>query len=453
VYRVFLASRWFAARPIGKVTMIGIWLSSMATIVTVAVMTGFLRDHERFARGSAADVSIVPLATAGDDGAVIEAANFAAIEEAIAGVAGIATTSPRLVRPALVRVDRLPAALLGERRYSERNFARVVGVDREREVKSPGFQGNLVRPDDPEFPGGDVDDPSRPFTIDSRRLPAAYRNARLPVVLFGARLFDWCGLRKGELVNLVTIPERVTPGEDPKPLSERFVVGGAVRTGNEEWDLTTLYLDLGRAKTFFRARNDVTEVAIEAMSGDDVEALESELESRLAAAGIPARVETWRERSGRILDAVENERKLIGVLLFFFLAVACFNVFSTLTILVSEKTRDIGVLNALGAPRRGILTIFLGNGLAMAILAGALGVGSGLLLASKLDAINEWIGATFGFHIFSQRIFVFRNMPVEISPRFAMITFAATIGISLLCAWRPARRAADFDPVEALRHE
>src|SRR5262245_2589168 len=102
--------------------MVGIWLSVMATIVTVSVMTGFLADHERFVRGTTSDVVVTPRARRGDDGAIVPPAGFAAIRGALADVAGIGAMSPRIVRPALVRIDGVPSVILGDRKYAEHNF-------------------------------------------------------------------------------------------------------------------------------------------------------------------------------------------------------------------------------------------------------------------------------------------------------------------------------------------
>lgn len=457
MYRLFLARRWLASRPIGKVTLVGIWLSVMATIATVSVMTGFLREHERKARNTTSDIVITPRPRRAPDGSIEKAADSARIREVLAGVAGIEQLAPRLLRPALVRIDGVsPSVLLGDRKYSDRNFVRVIGVDAE--ADGAAFRRHLEIDVSSEFDGAllgaEVDHADRPFSIDSRHLDSKYKFARLPVVLIGAELFRYFGLKKGERINLVTIPEHAEKeGEAVKPLSELFVIGGAVQTGDPDYDGRTVYIEHARAMSFTRAASDATEIGVTLASGLDVDVVELEIARALEAAGIKARVETWRDKSAVLLDAVEMERALMMILLFFFIVVACFNIFMTLTILVVDKTRDIGVLNALGAPRSGILQIVVGNGFLMALLAGTVGAVSGVLLTQHLNEINEYCGRHFGIMLLPGKIFAFHGVPIELSPSFVAVTVLVTLLISFVFAWLPARRAAAVDPVEALRHD
>ncbi len=457
MYGIFLAFRWLAARPIGIITMVGIWLSVMATIVTLSVMSGFLRDHERAARGTTSDVVIAPQPRRGADGAIVPAADFASVKGALKDVAGIAGMSPRLLRGALWKLDRVEASVvLTDKRYIKDNFVRLFGIDPNQDGGAADFKKHLDLPSDARSPypyfSDEVDDKSRPFWIDRKHVPARYRNQPLPIVLMGLNIFERFDVRKGERLTLMTIPESADPKE-MKPLSQDFIVGGAVRTGNAEFDGSAVYLELGKARDFTRSSTDATEVCVTVLDGADPKAVAAAIRRALSEHKIRADVADWREKGKRLLDAVSNERALIGVLLFFFIAVACFNVLSTLTILVTDKTRDIGVLGALGAKSRGIQAIFLGNGLLMALIAGALGVRYGVKLTQSLNPVNDWFASHLGVSLFPRNVFAFDDIPYEIVPSFVLWTLLATLALSLLSAWIPARRAASFDPVEALRYE
>lgn len=463
MYRIFLGFRWLASRPIGIITMIGIWLSVTATIVTIAVMTGFLAYHEELARGTTADLVVTPRAQRASDGSIAAPTEYAAFAPILSKVDGVERASPRLVRPGLIKFDHLNDSLvLGDRRYVGRNFVRIFGIDPDLDGGAASFRDHLDLPPgwefDPNRPDdsprdAEVDDKAKPFRIDPKHLPIAYRNARLPVALLGSDLFVYFGVRKGSRINLVTVPDDAVAGEAVKPLSETFVIGGVVRTGNKEVDNGSIYLDLSRARKFMRAPSGYSEVCVELEPNRDLEAARRQLVDALAAAGVPAEVETWRERGKRLLDAVATERSIIGVLLFFFLIVACFNVLSTLTILVTDKIRDIGVLSALGAKPSGIQSIFVVNGFLMALIGGALGVHHGIGLTQALNPINDWCAERFGVSLFPKHVFAFDAIPYQFVPAIIVGTFVATIVLALLCAWIPARRAARFDPVEALRYE
>jgi lipoprotein-releasing system permease protein len=462
MYRIFLGFRWLASRPIGIVTMIGIWLSVAATTVTVAVMTGFLRDHERLARGATADLVVTPKLERAADGTIAPPPAFEQWRAALQAVPGLEAVSPRLLRPALIRIEGIEGnVVMGDRRFVDRNSVRVFGVDPDIGGGAANFKRHLDVPPPRPDPYRvrlresdlEVDDPERPFRIDPKHLPARIRNARLPVALVGSEMLEYFDLRKGQLIVLTTIPDDLESGQPLKPLSEKFVIGGAVHTGNREVDGSAIYLALERARSFTRARGDLTEVCIELAPDVDLAATAAGVVAALDRAGIKAKVETWRERGRRLLDAVANERSIIGVLLFFFLVVACFNIFSTLTILVTDKTRDIGVLAALGARPGGIRSIFLFNGLLMALIGAGLGVHYGLKLTESLNPINDWSATTFGLSLFPRDVFVFTAIPYVFVPEIVVGTFVATLALALLCAWVPAWRASRFDPVEALRYE
>lgn len=443
--------------------MLGIWLSVTATTVTIAVMTGFLAYHERLARGTNSDLIVSPKPQRAADGSIVPPPDFAAFATTLSRVDGIARMSPRLVRPGMIKFDQNRDSLvLGDRRFLQRSQVKILGVDRARDGGAASFRDHLDLPEGWEAerarPGAppldaEVDDKDRPFRIEPKYLPVEFRNARLPVALLGSELFSYFQMRKGDRINLVTVPDDAIAGESLKPLSELFVIGGVVHTGNVEVDGSSVYLDLSRAQKYFRSETDVSEVCIELETSRDLEEARAAVVAALAADGRIASVETWRDRGKRLLEAVENERGIIGVLLFFFLAVACFSVFSTLTILVSDKIRDIGVLSALGAHPAGIQSIFVANGLFMALIGALLGVRYGMKLTENLNPINDWCAANFGVSLFPRAVFAFDAIPYEFVPSIIVGTFVATIVLSLLCAWLPARRAARFDPVEALRYE
>lgn len=450
MFRYFLASRYLWSRPISKVSMIGIFLSVLATIVVVSVMNGFLRDHRRFARGTTADLVLEPQPSFDAAGSPVARPTYESIEPVLKGVPGVRAVAPRLLRPAMLKIENLAPALLGNRSYRDRNFVRVVGLDPAREEGTIDFPsylaGNLAL-------DARVDDPSRPFWVEPKRVPVRWRNAPLPRVLMGVRLFEWYSvLKKGDVINLVTLPEKLASGE-VKPLSQRCVLAGAFESGNFEFDSSTVLMDLDAARAFAESAATATQVYAGVDPGKPVAEVRDAARTALSAAGLSVDVKTWEEVNARLLDAVANERSIIGVLLLFFVTVATFNIFATLSILVSDKVRDIGVLNALGAPAGSILGVFVNCGLLMALLAASIGTALGVLLAVNLNQVLDFLSEKFGFNLFEPSIFVFTRIPVLIEPKFVAFVFVFTILFALLCAAYPALRAARLDPVKALRHE
>ncbi len=448
MYRLFLATRYLWSRPISWVSMVGIWLSVMALVTTISIMTGFLNETRNAIRGTMADVMISVLA---DEytGQVLEAApSFAQVEKVVKDVPGVVSIAPHLVRFALIRAEKRPVYLAGSSRFRERSFTQVVGVDPKLESAATGFAEQIRHPSKDK--GIALDDPERPFWI--AKVPPKLKNQELPTVLVGEELASFFGLQKGEVITLATMPEEMK-GDEIKALTQRFIVGGTVRTGHYQTDTQTVWIELGAARRFAESRSDSSEICVQGEPGADIDRLRDAIAARLGEAGLRAKVETWVQLNKTMLSAVENERSILGFILAFFVLITCCNVFATITIMVTDKTRDIGVLAAMGASGKGILQLFVGSGLVMTVIGATVGVVTGVVLANNINLLNDGIEDVFGVRIFRADVYLFDTIPVHVEPLFVACVYVATIVFAGLCALIPAARAARMDPVRALRHD
>ena len=154
-----------------------------------------------------------------------------------------------------------------------------------------------------------------------------------------------------------------------------------------------------------------------------------------------------------MLAAVSIEQSILNILLFFIIAVAGFGILAIFSMIVVEKTRDIGILKALGASTSGVRGIFLGYGLSLGIVGSGVGMLGGLMFVRYINEVETWLSSLLGHKVFDDTIYYFNEIPTKIDP----VTVAWIVGGALFIAvtasiW-PAHRASRMHPVKALRYE
>jgi lipoprotein-releasing system permease protein len=164
-------------------------------------------------------------------------------------------------------------------------------------------------------------------------------------------------------------------------------------------------------------------------------------------------INTWRDKQGALLAAVQMETVVLNVLLFMIILVAGFGILATFFMIVVEKTRDIGVLKSLGAPASGILGIFLGYGLTLGVFGAGVGVAIGLSIVRHIDDIGNAISRLTGHPVFDPSIYFFSHIPTVIEPLTVALIVIGAVLIALVASILPACRAAWLHPVKALRYE
>ncbi|QDT16346.1 FtsX-like permease family protein [Alienimonas californiensis] len=164
-------------------------------------------------------------------------------------------------------------------------------------------------------------------------------------------------------------------------------------------------------------------------------------------------VGTWESKQGPLLAAVDMETTILNVLLFLIVAVAGFGILAIFYMIVVEKTRDIGILKALGAGSRGIMSIFLSYGISLGLVGAGAGVVLGLLFVRYINEVEKFISYLTGREVFDERIYYFPEIPTRVDPLTVFWVALGAVFIAVAASILPARRAAALHPVQALRYE
>ncbi len=240
---------------------------------------------------------------------------------------------------------------------------------------------------------------------------------------------------------------------------DTFTVVGYFKSGMSEYDSTHVYVPLERLQDQRllrdeRGRGAVNQIQIKVKPNVSLTDLAEKLQYELDKLE-PGffRVYTWEQKQGALLGAVSIEQGILNILLFFIIAVAGFGILAIFSMIVVEKTRDIGVLKALGASTAGIRGIFLGYGLLLGAVGSGVGMAGGLLFVRYINEIEQALSTVMHRRVFDDTIYYFDKIPTIVQPVTLFWIVAGAMAIAVTASIWPAQRAASLHPVRALRYE
>jgi len=269
-------------------------------------------------------------------------------------------------------------------------------------------------------------------------------------IVLGRDLARILGVGVGEKVTLVTPTANVTPA-GVMPRLKRFKVVAIFYIGMYEYDSSLAVMHMTDAQKLFRLGDMVTGVRVQLKDLFMAQQLRRELQNddRL----INYWLRDWSSYHANWFRAVKIEKRMIFVLLTLIIAVAAFNIVSTLVMLVTDKQSDIAILRTLGASPRSILRIFMIQGTFIGIIGTSLGVLSGIALATNLDVVVPFIEGLFGFQILDPSVYYISDMPSDLQWSDVWTIAIVSLLLSVISTIYPALRASRTQPAEALRYE
>lgn len=263
-------------------------------------------------------------------------------------------------------------------------------------------------------------------------------------ILLGVRLAERMTVYPGDVVTLV-------PAKPPEvnralgvavPHYWRFEVTGTFDTGMFLYDNQFVVISREVAQRFTGLGDAVSGVEVRLADPWQAPALGRRLEKLL---GYPYRALDWQSQNETLFSALELEKVAMGLIIFFIMIVAAFNIVGTLTMVVAEKTREIGILQAMGMGAGSIARIFLAQGAVIGLLGVSTGLAGGLTIAAVVDR-GRWIRI-------NPSVYFIDHLPVHIEMLDVGVVVVASLLLAVVATVPPSRSASRFTPVEAIRHE
>ncbi len=268
-------------------------------------------------------------------------------------------------------------------------------------------------------------------------------------IILGIDLARILGVMVGDKVTLVTPTANVTPA-GVMPRLKRFTVSGIFEVGMYEYDSALALIHLDDARKLFRMGDGVTGVRLKL---DDL--FQAPTVSRELAESIPGiyLVRDWTKEHANFFRAIKTEKTVMFVILLLIVAVAAFNIVSTLVMVVTDKTTDIAILRTLGATPRSIMGIFMVQGTVIGLIGTAMGLIGGVSLALNVETIVPALENLLGTQFMPADVYYISDLPSELHWDDVIKITAVSFGISILATLYPAWRASRTQPAESLRYE
>jgi lipoprotein-releasing system permease protein len=468
VYKLLLCWRYLLTRYLALICIVSVMLGVATLIVVNSVMNGFSTKLRERIHGLLSDV-------------LVEARSFDGFPDAEHKMRRIWDS------PVGDKIEAMTPTMeiLGivQVRYHGQmmpRFVRVIGIDPEGRAQIGGFVEHLVlqknaaapsfklSPDAeawhrlnypplqlpvplPPLPGEvpppDPVTPTKPHQPAGAIIGYAIANYRKPEATRDDPDKDLTIVQPGDEIIVTTIG-----GQRLAPVYESFVVADYFKSEMSEYDSNYVFVPLKDLQRLRTMEDRVTSIQIRLKNYDrDAKEVKAYLQSLFPESAYA--IETWEDKQGPLLAAIAVEKGILNVLLFLIICVAGFGILAIFSMIVVEKTRDIGILKALGASNGGVMKIFLGYGLLLGMIGAVLGTGLGLSLTNHINDVEQFLGRLTGRELFPRNVYYFDEIPTHIQAWAVAVVNLGAVGIAVVFSILPALRAAMLHPVRALRYE
>ena len=421
-YEIFVGLRYLRAKRRNRtislntvVSIAGITLGVAALIGTVGIMTGFKEDIQAKILGTTAHIIVQDRMKDG-------ISEYDPVTKQVATVPGVVAATPFVLKQVLLTTQTAVQGIV------------IRGIDPQREGTVTELAKNLST--------GQLADLSRPVKVkqppaDNPTGPAV--ETEKPGIILGKELAMRLGVFVGDTVNVVS-PVGPISAIGMVPKIRTFALIALFQSGMYEYDSSLAYIDLAEAQKFFNMGQTVTGIEIKVT---DVFRAAETARSVEQSLGFAYGARDWMQMNRNLFSALKLEKTMMFLLLVLITIVASFNIVSTLTMIVTEKQKEIAILKAMGATRKSIRRIFMLNGLIIGLSGTAIGIPLGYAFL--------WLIQTFW--TFDPTVYYISRIPVHVQALDVLLVAGSAIVISFAATVYPSLQAAKLEPVVALRYE
>ncbi len=388
-------------------SLIGIALGVATLIVVMSVMNGFRQELFQRVLGLNGHMNIYAMQGPID--------NYQPILDRLAKVPDVLAAAPTVEAQALVTKDGAASGVY------------VRGLKAETIRNRPTIAKHIVE--------GSLDD---------------FTDANIAI---GDRMALRLDLRVGDTLTLISpVSKNTVFGAAPRLRS--YTITAVFKVGMYEYDNHFVFMPLESAQVFFQTGQSVTSLEMFVRDPQNMEQVRKDVVAAIGPSQQqPVRLLDWQQNNSSFFTALQVERNVMFLILALIILVAAFNIISSLIMLVKDKGRDIAILRTMGATKGMVMRIFFLNGAFIGLVGTFAGLLLGLLVASHIEEIRQFVQMITKTDPFSPEVYFLTRMPSVIDWNDVLRIVLMALGLSFLATLYPSWRAAKLDPVEALRYE
>ena len=397
------------------ISVIGVSLGVAVLIIVISVMSGYDRELRQKILGFTAHLTVEKDHQTMDD--------YDAVEAKIATNKNVRGVSPFIAGPVLLETQP--------------------GTNR------PPYQdAPIMRGVDPVTEATVSDIPKKVF--------AGKFDLKGHGLVIGSDFADNLQLSVGDHVSLYSVrqirkmKEAYNRKDDTAILPDDYEIRGIFSVGYYEYDSRVIVASLDNAQDLYDLQDSVHGLYVMLNDPNQADEVKTQLE---AALGDDYVINTWMDKNSALLSAVLVEKNLMFYIMFFIVIVAAFGITCTMITFVMMKTREIGLLKAIGATNRQVMSVFVAQSMIISLFGIAAGLGFGLLAVHFRNSFLHFMNQFTGRSLFAKSIYGFGDLPAVIVPGDIAIICGGSLLICLLAAVLPSWHASKMKTVEALRHE